>query len=206
MRPVLVTAGATRNPIDAIRYLSASSSGRTGVSIATALVGSGAAVTLLTSPEAALRAPPVLTPRPYGSTRDLMAKMQSWLAEHPDGVVIHACAVGDYEAATSGHKLSSNQAELVLRLTPTPKILDQLSGWAPSCTVVSFKAASPGTTPPQLVEIAQAQRRRTRSSLVFANVIGDLDHSVWLVDDAPTPFSDRGAAIAALVERVTGWL
>jgi phosphopantothenoylcysteine synthetase/decarboxylase len=135
-----------------------------------------------------------------------MARMQAWLGRHPTGVVVHSSAVGDYEVAATKQKIASNQDELVLRLTPTPKILDHLKRWAPSSRVVSFKAASPETTPARLVEIAQAQRRRTGSDLVFANVIGDLERSVWLVDDTPTAFTDRGAAIAELVERVRAWL
>jgi len=206
MRPVLITAGATRNPVDAIRYLSASATGRTGVAVATALEAGGADTHLLASPEAALRAPAHLSTDRYGSTRDLMARMKAWLTLHPDGVVVHSCAVGDYEVAASDHKIASNQDELVLRLTPTPKILDHLKRWAPDCRVVSFKAASPETTPERLVEIAQAQRARTGSDLVFANVIGDLERSVWLVDDAPTAFPDRGAAVATLIARVQAWL
>ena len=34
MPDVLITAGATRNPLDAIRYLSAHATGRTGVDLA----------------------------------------------------------------------------------------------------------------------------------------------------------------------------
>jgi phosphopantothenate---cysteine ligase (CTP) len=207
MRPVLITAGATRNPIDAIRFLSASASGRTGVTVATALSSSGATVDLLASPEAALRAPPELATTVYGSTRDLMARMQAWLAAHPTGVVLHSCAVGDYEAATEGGKLPSGQDALVLRLTPTPKILDQLKKWAPGCRVVSFKAAPPQTLPPQLVAIARRQLVRSGSDLVFANVIGALGHSVWLVDaEGAQPFDDRAVAINALIKRVRGWL
>lgn len=205
MRPVLVTAGATRNPVDAIRYLSAHASGRTGVAIAGALAEDGGVVHLLGSPEAALRGAALPSTEVYDSTRDLMARMRRWLEAHPRGVVVHSAAVGDYEAAPTAAKLASGADELVLRLTPTPKILDQLKGWAPDCRVVSFKAASPETSPDGLVEIAQRQRARTGSDLVFANVIGKLDRSVVLVDDAPQAFARRADAVAALIDRVRAW-
>lgn len=203
MRPVLLTAGATRNPVDAIRYLSAHASGRTGLQVAAGLRARGASVHLLGSAEAALRAPADLSVETFGSTRDLMARMERWLGQHPEGAVVHSAAVGDYEVATADHKLPSNRSELVLRLTPTPKILDHLRQWAPGCRVVSFKAASPETSRQELVEIARAQLRRTGSSLVFANIIGQLQASATLVSEAgATHFDQRDQAIEALIERV----
>ena len=205
MRPVLVTAGATRNPVDAIRYLSAHATGRTGVTVASALAEDGGPVRLLGSAEACLRGASLPAVEEYTSTRDLMARMRRWLQSHPQGVVVHSAAVGDYEAAAEGAKLPSGQDELVLRLTPTPKILDHLKQWAPDCRVVSFKAASPETTPEALVALAQGQRARSGSDLVFANVIGALDRGVWLVGDAPRRFEARPDAVLALVEQVRRW-
>ncbi|MEN9786901.1 MAG: / pantothenate metabolism flavoprotein, partial [Pseudomonadota bacterium] len=55
-RPLLLTAGATRNRVDAIRYLSAHATGQTGVALARRLSGHGLDVHLLGSVEACLRA------------------------------------------------------------------------------------------------------------------------------------------------------
>ena len=210
MRPVLVTAGATRNPIDAIRYLTAHSSGRTGSRIATELAGMGLDVTLLASGEAWLR---LQAERPkdadrvrvieYGSTYDLLERMERWIRANPDSVVIHAAAVGDYAASDRATtKIPSGQAELLLRLRPTRKILDRIRGWAPDCWLCSFKAAAPLTEELDLEQIAQAQLRRSGSDLVFANVIGDLQSLVLLVDEQGTDrHSDRAAAVHELVRR-----
>ncbi|MFT5683640.1 MAG: phosphopantothenoylcysteine synthetase/decarboxylase, partial [Myxococcota bacterium] len=152
MRPILITAGATRNPLDAIRYLSAFSSGTTGVGLARALSDAGA-VTLLGSAEACLRAGSGLETEEFISTRDLMARMERWVTAHPTGIVIHAAAVGDYEAAEGdGEKIPSGQSELIIRLRPTPKILDRISDWSADAKIISFKAASPETTDARLVE------------------------------------------------------
>jgi len=210
MRPILVTAGATRNPIDAIRYLTAHSSGRTGSRIATELAGQGLDVTLLASGEAWLR---LQAERPkdadrvrvveYGSTYDLLERMERWILAHPDSVVIHAAAVGDYAASDRATtKIPSGQAELLLRLRPTPKILDRIRGWAPDCWLCSFKAAAPQTGEPELEQIARAQLQRTGSDLVFANVIGDLQSLVLLVGEQRTDrHTDRAAALQELVRR-----
>lgn len=200
MRPVLVTAGATRNPVDAIRYLSAGSSGRTGLEIARGLAAQGHDVDVLGSEEAALRAPQGQPVEVFGSTRDLQDRMRAWLSRHPAGLVVHSAAVGDYEVEAVDHKLPSNQSELLLRLSPAPKILDQLREWAPGCKVVSFKAASPETTPDALVVLARKQLRRTGSSIVFANVIGRLEQSATVVDATrATAYRQRKEALSALV-------
>ena len=203
-RPCLVTAGATRNPIDAMRFLAAYSSGRTGAAIARELA-SDHAVTLLGSPEACLRATPPVETALFGDTRDLMTRMEEWVRAHPAGVVVHAAAVGDYEATPSPNKISSNQDELVIRLRRAPKIADHIKNWDPDCTLVTFKAAGPNTDAEQLVAIARAQLRRTGSDHVFGNVIGALQTTCVLVDASGSEaFEDRANALQALVARLRG--
>lgn len=201
---VLITAGATRNPVDAVRVLTANASGRTGVAIGAALAARGAKVHVLGSPEAALRAEMAGLPfEVYGSTRDLLARMRWWVEGHPAGHVVHSCAVGDYETvADKGTKLPSGRGEVVLRLTPTPKIADQVRDWGLSGTFVTFKAAAPGTTDEELVDIARRQRVRTRCDHVFANVLGRLQSGVWLVADDALRFEVREEAIAELASRI----
>ncbi len=214
MPDVLITAGATRNPIDVMRSISANSSGATGLWLAGALAGLGE-ITVLGSTEALLRAalerggaaPPAgRVEQGFGSTRDLMDKMQAWVLAHPEGVVIHAAAVGDYEAAprTEGpQKIPSGQAELHLRLLATPKIVDRVRQWSPGVRLVSFKAASPETTPEELLAIAEAQRARTDSAAVFGNVLTRLGElAVIALPNGARRFTDRQAALQALVALV----
>lgn len=202
MRDLLLTAGATRNPVDAIRYLSAHATGRTGVDIAARLGGTHR-VHLLGSAEACLRAPPGLSTEEFTSTRDLMARMERWITTHPHGVVIHSAAVGDYEAEPVKSKIASGAPELVLRLQPGPKIVDHVRTWAQDVFLVSFKAGAPELTPPELEAIARRQLERTRSDLVFANVIGALETSVLLVGPRETTaYPRRADALTALCERL----
>ena len=205
--PVLISAGATRNPIDAIRYISAFSTGRTGVAIAEALSETGP-VTLLGSAEACLRATasPTLSLQEYRSTRDLMQQMLSFIQANPRAIVVHAAAVGDYEIADGGQgKIPSGSDELILRFTPTPKIVDHLRAESAAIRLVSFKAAAPDTTDAQLVSIASRQRARTTSDLVFANVIGRLSSRVLLLGEQPTWHETRTGALTGLIEALQQW-
>ena len=95
MRDIPITAGATRNPIDAMRFISANSTGQTGAWLADTR-STEHRVTVLGSPEALSRCTSSVRHQAYSSTTDLMDKMHAWVAEHPLGLVIHAAAVGDY--------------------------------------------------------------------------------------------------------------
>lgn len=197
---VLITAGATRNPIDAMRFISGRSSGTTGVAVARALVARGHHVLLLASPEAALRADG-LDVEEFGSTRDLMARMERWVRAHQAGAVVHAAAVGDYESrdAIDG-KIPSGRTEWTLTLVPTPKIANHVRAWGCGGPYVTFKAAPPGTGSEDLASIASVQRHRTGCDLVFANVLGAIDRDVLLVDQLVRSYERRDDAIAALVD------
>lgn len=203
---VLVTGGATRNPIDAMRHVSANSSGRTSVHLARAWSDAGHDVHLLGSPEAVVRGEGLST-EGFGSTRDLMARMERWVRAHPSGTVVHAAAVGDYEVAEAADgKIPSGQDEVVIVLKPTPKIADAVRGWGLTGHFVTFKAAGPETSPKQLAALATKQRARTGSDLVFANVLGRIGTNVALVGDEVRWFERRSDALAVLVAEVTSEL
>jgi len=202
MTHVLITAGATRNPIDAMRYISAYSSGRTGAWLAEQLSELGGSVQLLGSSEALLRTT-LAQVVPFTTTRDLMAKMEQWVRQHPTGCVIHSAAVGDYENQDKqAEKIASGQRELLLRLQPTPKIANSVRGWGLRGPFITFKAAAPDTSRAALIDLALRQKEKTGCDLVFANVIGRLGSDVALVGEQQLFFSERKAALSALVQEV----
>ena len=202
MTDILVTAGATRNPIDSMRYISANSSGRTGAWLARELSSVGT-VMVLGSPEALCRCDPNLDVQEFSTTDDLMAKMQAWVQDHPAGIVIHAAAVGDYTAKTADQnvKLASGQDQIHLTLIPTPKILDAIRSWSNTAVIVSFKAAPPGTSKTALETIARSQANRSESAAVFANTIGRLDEDILFWTQEGSHWSEkRGDALAHLIQ------
>lgn len=212
---ILITAGATRNKVDAIRYLSANATGTTGIELAGQIyeqghIGHTASrnIFMLGSAEACLRLKlatkdvrwTVAVAEEFFGTRDLMERMR--LNVPMADVVIHSAAVGDYEMAQGViGKIPSGSPEISLKLTPTPKILDQIRVWNPTCFLVSFKAAAPGTSHEDLVKIARAQLERTGSNLVFANVIGATE-KVSLVSREGHKDLARPEAIKAVAEAV----
>jgi phosphopantothenoylcysteine decarboxylase/phosphopantothenate--cysteine ligase len=138
---ILLTAGATREPLDAVRFLSNVSTGRTGALLADALAAQGHTVTLLHG-EAAVRPTGVSDTESFASTADLQTALRRRLATGWYDAVIHCAAVSDYKPATShAGKMSSYAAALTVHLVPTPKLLPELKSYAAPrpLKVIGFK-------------------------------------------------------------------
>jgi phosphopantothenate---cysteine ligase (CTP) len=156
---VLITAGATREPIDAVRFLSNVSTGQTGAALTDALYNEGYSVTLLHGEGAAK--PRVDCPRQtFTSTANLSDQLRQLLSKGDYDLVIMAAAVSDYHPAnTLDGKMPSNADELTLRLVRNAKILPQLKTFSPQrIRVIGFK----------LTVGANAQARRAAVSAQFA--------------------------------------
>jgi phosphopantothenoylcysteine decarboxylase/phosphopantothenate--cysteine ligase len=138
---VLLTSGATREPIDAVRFVSNISSGATGAALADALAAAGHEVTLLHGEGAVRPCRDGVVCGVFGSTAHLGERLRSTLAGGTYAVVIQAAAVSDYRPDTEhAGKLSSQVEELALRLVPTPKLLPLIKGWSPRpVRVLGFK-------------------------------------------------------------------
>ena len=197
--PILITAGATRNFLDSMRCITANASGKTGAWLASQLPNT----TLLGSPSALLHLQ-LLKGKgqtvEYSSTQDLHDKMKEWVLKHPNCIIVHSAAVGDYEAVPQTGKIPSGQALLQITLRPTIKILDCIQHWSSAARVVSFKAAPPQTSGQALTNIARKQLTRTNSKLVFANVLTQTGRDVQLVSaHSAQSFQERSAALQALL-------
>lgn len=137
---ILVTAGATREPLDEVRFVSNVSSGATGAALADALLGLGHEVVLLRG-EGAAKPQQVRDTETFSSCADLLAKLQRRLVGGSFDAVVMTAAVADYRPDTTlSGKIRSDADELVVRLVRNPKILPQLKEMAPRpLQVIGFK-------------------------------------------------------------------
>lgn len=206
---ILITSGATREPIDAVRFLSNVSTGRTGALIAEALARRNHAVTLLHGEAAVLPnatpAAPVATER-FGSTTQLQTQLLRLLGTGGFDAVIHCAAVSDYRPAENHDgKLSSYAAELTLRLVPTPKLLPALKPAAPRpLKVIGFKLTA-GAGP---AERSLAVGKLFAAGTVDAVIHNDLDD---LASGDARPFAAWRAGLSvpeplAGLDALTAWL
>jgi len=127
---VLVTAGGTREPIDAVRYIGNRSSGRMGIALAARARDLGAATTLLLGPTDV--APPAgVEVHRFGSVAELQAQVER-LAPGADAVVMTA-AVSDYRpVAPAGGKRKKADGVPSLTLEATPDLLAGLGQAKPA--------------------------------------------------------------------------
>src|SRR5438270_7833835 len=120
---ILITAGPTREPIDAVRYLSNRSSGRMGASLASAALARAHEVTLILGPVA------IPMPRTHRIEVETAAEMQrAVMGEFPDhDALIMAAAVADYRPKRTHSGKIDRQGPMTLDLEPTDDIIASAS-------------------------------------------------------------------------------
>lgn len=123
-KKVLVTAGATREHIDPVRFITNRSSGKMGYAVAAAFAAAGADVTLVSGPTS-------LYP-PYGVKLvkvGTAAQMYDTVMSMADSmsVIVKAAAVADYTPEkVADQKLKKSSGDMTLTLVRTKDILAEL--------------------------------------------------------------------------------
>ena len=164
---ILVSAGPTREKIDAVRFISNRSSGRMGYAIAEAAARAGHEVTLVSGP--------VTLPRPDGVELVMVESASEMAAAIHDRaplaeVIIMAAAVADYRPSDPvEHKLKKQPGDLVLRLERTEDILESLGrNKRPDQLLVGFAAETD-----DLEQNAMDKLRRKNLDWIAANRVED---------------------------------
>jgi phosphopantothenoylcysteine decarboxylase/phosphopantothenate--cysteine ligase len=124
---VLVTAGGTREPIDSVRFIGNSSSGRMGFALAQAARRRGAEVTLVAA-NVGIEAPAGVTVHRVHSAAELE---QACEQEFPAcDVLLMTAAVADFRPVSQvdGKIKKGGRSHLTIELEPTPDVLHGLSG------------------------------------------------------------------------------
>jgi phosphopantothenoylcysteine decarboxylase / phosphopantothenate---cysteine ligase len=123
---VLVTAGGTREPIDSVRFIGNSSSGRMGFALAAAAHARGAEVTIVAA-NVALPAPDGVSLREVVTAAELKRACDQEFAA--SDVLLMAAAVADFTptARASGKIKKADRDRLELVLEPTTDVLAGLA-------------------------------------------------------------------------------
>lgn len=178
---VLITAGPTFEPIDAVRGITNRSSGKMGYAVARAALDAGATVSLISGP--------VSLPAPVGAeiahvetAAEMFEAVKRQVARAD--IYIGVAAVADYRVdKPRAHKIKkTDERQLRLQLVPNPDILGWVAGRPKAPFCVGFAAESR-----DLDANADAKRRRKKVNIMVANLaqeaIGSDDNEVTVVDD-----------------------
>jgi len=168
-KSVTITAGGTREPIDSVRFIGNSSSGRMGLALATAAIEQGANVTLI--------ACNIDTPATKGlkvveasSVLELQAAM-----DKKTDVLIMAAAVSDYRVAKPHVGKLSRSAGMTLELIPTDDLIAGFASNYPETFTIGFALSE--TSGDELVEIARKKLELKGLSVVIGNSLSALNSS-----------------------------
>ena len=206
---ILVTAGGTRMPLDAVRSIVNGSTGRTGAAIATDLAALGHTVTLLTA-EGGVSAEDIARLERYDDFDSFERSLRRLLAEESYDVLVQSAAISDWRPiAAAEHsslgKIDSDTDTLTLRFERTPKLVGLVRSWSrnPALRIVAFKLT---------VGAADAERRRKVAQLlahegvvaVVANDLQDWPRWAFWTDAAAAPEAFDGRE--SLGERLAEFL
>ncbi|MDO3677650.1 bifunctional phosphopantothenoylcysteine decarboxylase/phosphopantothenate--cysteine ligase CoaBC [Paenibacillus ehimensis] len=188
---VLVTAGATVERIDPVRYLTNDSSGKMGYAIAEEAQRMGANVTLVTG-KASIAAPAGVTVVKVESALEMMEAVLSRLPEQD--VIIKAAAVADYRPAEQAeHKIKKNEDEMTMRLVKNPDIAQAVGERKkPSQLLVGFAAETQ-----HLETFAQEKLKKKRCDLLVANDV-TMEGAGFGTDTNVVRIYDSGGLVEAL--------
>lgn len=176
---LLITAGPTHEPIDAVRYIGNRSSGRMGLSLAEAAASRGWPTTLLLGPTPLT--PPVnphIHTLRFQTTSDLQLFLRTQWPQHD--VLFMVAAVADYRPVpathgadgTAAYKIKRGDAPLTLQLEPTPDLVAEVTTTSrPDQFVIGF-ALEPED---RLLASAKEKLVRKRLHAIVANPLETMD-------------------------------
>jgi phosphopantothenoylcysteine decarboxylase/phosphopantothenate--cysteine ligase len=161
---VLVTAGPTQEPLDAVRYLSNRSSGKMGYALAAAAVARGARVILVSGP-VSLEPPAGADVIHVHTALEMRKAVMDHLEE--SSMIIKAAAVADYHRSNPPkQKVKKTAARMSLELDPTPDILAEAGRKKGDRLLIGFAAETEN-----LVEEARRKLESKNCDMVVANLV-----------------------------------
>ena len=181
---IVVTAGGTQEPIDAVRYISNRSSGKMGYALAKAARDRGATVLLITTPTA-ISIPSGVELQEVETALQMREAVINSTASAD--ALIMAAAVADYRPASpSEGKVKKKGSKLTIELTLNPDIIEEVRG---NVVKIGFAAESQ-----DIIENATSKLKEKHLDLIVANNITCTDsgfgtdtNQVILIDGKSEP-------------------
>lgn len=175
---ILITAGATREYIDPVRFISNKSSGKMGYALANVAHHLGATVTVIAGH----------TNQPVPTCQKLICvetaqEMQHAVLNHvsENDIFISVAAVSDYTIKKSFQKIKRSVESLTLTLTPTSDILALVCAQKEKPFTVGFAAETDN-----VIENAKTKRIKKGVNIIVANDVSQSDIGFESDDNAVT--------------------
>ena len=163
-KKVVVSAGATQEPMDPVRYLTNHSTGKLGYAVARACMLRGAEVVLLSSTSCTQPDVPFVKKVPFTTAKDLFEAVKA-NAMDADALVM-AAAVADYRPAeVAADKVKKHDGEMNIALERTDDILAWVGAHKPETLFVCGFSMETR----DLVENSTAKLNKKKMDMIVAN-------------------------------------
>lgn len=169
-KKILITAGPTWVPVDAVRVITNIASGQTGILLAERLAKAGAKVTLILGPAGACCINSRVRVIRFRFFDEFRKKILSELRRHKYHAIVHSAAVSDFAPVRLTRGKISSAKPCRLRLVPLPKIIDDIRRLAPEAKIAIFKF-HPGINDAGLIKEARRSLKAHGADLAVANRI-----------------------------------
>ncbi len=203
----VITAGPTREHIDAVRFLSNPSTGKMGFAVAEAAAKRGHEVVLVAGP-VALKTPKGAKRVDVVSAREMLRAVRAEC--RPGTVLVGVAAVADFRPRFAARrKLHKSEMPGAIELVPNPDILASIR--TKGVTKVGFAAETD-----EVFESAAAKCRRKNLRMIVANDVSrrgigfgaDDNEVAFLFPDGTAeclPKMTKRAVARRIVERIESW-
>lgn len=181
-RRVLVTSGGMEEPIDPVRSITNTSTGRTGSTIAEVLLGLGHSVEFLSNIHS--RQPRVQelgAESRYGVSHfrtfhDFEEALEEKLRSTEFDAIIHAAAVSDYSVVGGPAAVKDDSSEeRIIRLKKNPKLIDHVREWSKNkaIKVIAFKLTATNDLSERAARLAKLVDK-SKPDFVVSNDLGEM--------------------------------
>ncbi len=204
-RKVLITAGPTQEPIDPVRAITNSSSGRQGFEIAKAALRAGAEVTLVAGP-VALETPEGARRIDVTTAREMERVVMDEITAYRPNVFVSVAAVSDWGVRNPSDSKIKKNGDYVPKIdfTQNPDILSEVGHLPGAPLCVGFAAETD-----DIVENAKKKLAGKRARLIVANnaaAIGKADNEAFLVENGkvtPTGLLSKEELSERIIEKIS---
>lgn len=160
---VCITAGATQEAIDPVRYISNISSGKMGYALAKAFSDAGAEVILISGPSA--QKSPVTKTLFVKTAQEMQNEVMKYVSQVD--IFISAAAVSDYRLEQPfAQKIKKSKEKLSLHLIENSDILKSVTALPNAPFAVGFSAETDN-----LINYAIAKQKEKNTDLMIANLV-----------------------------------
>lgn len=141
IKKVLITGGGTSEPIDDIRSITNTSTGKTAAFIADQLIESGIEVHFLHAKNSVQPVNKCLKTE-FLTYQDLSDSLTQILKLNSFDTIMHLAAVSDYSVMKQVGKISSDANEVNLKLTKNKKLINEIKKLNSKAKLIGFKLTS----------------------------------------------------------------